>query len=111
MKAEDVTDTLERALTASGCDQAHVRRFRRMARCQEHDPCSRGALSSPNQGKTERWHHTLRNRVLLENYYLPGDLNAQIGHFIEHYNQHRYHEGLENLTPADGYLVRGWETR
>ena len=25
MKAEDVTDTLEMALTASGCDQAHVR--------------------------------------------------------------------------------------
>ena len=25
MKAEDVTDTLELALTASGCNQAHVR--------------------------------------------------------------------------------------
>jgi len=25
------------------------------------------------QGKIERWHQTLKNRILLENYYLPGD--------------------------------------
>ena len=31
------------------------------------------------QGKIERWHQTkLKNRILLENYYLPGDLEAQI---------------------------------
>ena len=24
------------------------------------------------QGKIERWHQTLKNRILLENYYLPG---------------------------------------
>ena len=29
------------------------------------------------QGKIERWHQTLKNRILLENYYLPGDLQAQ----------------------------------
>ena len=27
--------------------------------------------------KIERWHQTLKNRILLENYYLPGDLEAQ----------------------------------
>jgi putative transposase len=42
-------------------------------------------------------------------YYLPGDLEAQIGHFIEHYNHNRYHESLENLTPADVYFGRGRE--
>ena len=42
-------------------------------------------------------------------YYPPGDLEAQIGHFIEHYNHHRYHESLENLTPADVYFGRGRE--
>jgi hypothetical protein len=26
------------------------------------------------QGKIERWHQTVKNRILLENYYLPGDL-------------------------------------
>ena len=40
------------------------------------------------------------NRILLENYYLPGDLEAHIGDFVEHYNHCRYHESLKNLTPA-----------
>ena len=55
------------------------------------------------QGKIERWHQTLKNRILLENYYLPGDLESQIGAFIDHYNHQRYHESLGNLTPADAY--------
>ena len=29
------------------------------------------------QGKIERWHQTMKNRVLLENYYLLGDLEAK----------------------------------
>ena len=68
----------------------------------------RGAPNHPmTQGKIERWHQTLKNRILLENYYLPGDLEAQIAAFVEHYNHHRYHESLNNLTPADVYLGRG----
>jgi hypothetical protein len=46
------------------------------------------------------------NRILLENYFLPGDLAAQIGAFIEHYNLARYHESLENVAPADAYFGR-----
>jgi Integrase core domain. len=39
----------------------------------------RGAPLHPQtQGKIERWHQTLKNRVLLENYFLPGDLENQI---------------------------------
>ena len=68
----------------------------------------RGAPYHPQtQGKIERWHQTLKNRILLENYYLPGDLEAQIGAFVGHYNHHRYHESLKNLTPADVYTGRG----
>ena len=38
----------------------------------------RGAPLHPQtQGKIERWHQTLKNRILLENYYLPGDLEAR----------------------------------
>ena len=59
------------------------------------------------QGKTERWHQTLKNRILLENYYLPGDLEAHIDRFVEHYNHRRYHESLDNLTPADVYFGQG----
>jgi len=40
---------------------------------------SRGAPYHPQtQGKIERWRQTLKNRILLENYFLPGDLEKQI---------------------------------
>ena len=55
----------------------------------------------------ERWHQTLKNRILLENYFLPGNLERQIDAFVEHYNHCRYHESLGNLTPADVYFGRG----
>ncbi|WP_134682494.1 IS3 family transposase [Paracoccus ravus] len=67
-----------------------------------------GAPGHPQtQGKIERWHQTLKNRILLENYYLPGQLEEAIAAFVEHYNNHRYHESLGNLTPADVYFGRG----
>src|SRR6185437_10631409 len=59
------------------------------------------------QGKIERWHQTLKNRILLENYFLPGDLQAQIEAFVADYNHRRYHESIDNLTPADVYFGRG----
>jgi transposase InsO family protein len=123
MAASDVTDTLELALAASGCTQARVRHRPRLlsdngpgyiagelakwlgAHGMEH---ARGAPCHPQtQGKIERWHQTLKNRILLENYYLPGDLEAQVAAFVEHYNHQRYHESLNNLTPADVYFGRG----
>ena len=55
----------------------------------------------------ERWHQTMKNRVLLENDYRPGDLARQIGAFVDLYNNCRYQESLENLTPADVYRGRG----
>ena len=68
----------------------------------------RGAPHHPQtQGKIERWHQTLKNRILLENYYLPGDLEGNVGRFVEHYNHARYHESLNNLTPADVDFGRG----
>jgi putative transposase len=123
MKAQDVTDTLSLALDASGLDQATVAHRPRLLsdngssyisgdlaqwlgqRKMEH---VRGAPNHPQtQGKIERWHQTLKNRILLENYYLPGDLEAQVRAFVEHYNHRRYHESLSNLTPADVYFGRG----
>ena len=68
----------------------------------------RGAPNHPEtQGKIERWHQTLKNRVLLENHFLPGELEAAVAAFVDHYNHRRYHESLGNLTPADVYFGRG----
>jgi len=79
--------------------------FYTSANTQDH---SRGAPCHPRtQGKIERWHQTLKNRILLENYFLPGDLERQIAGFVDHYNHRRYHESISNLTPADVYFGRG----
>src|SRR5215203_5905642 len=34
-------------------------------------------------------------------------LEAQVGAFVEHYNNARYHASLSHLTPADVYFGRG----
>jgi putative transposase len=123
MRAEDVTETLDLALAASGCDSVEVVHKPRLLsdngssyvagdladwledRGMRH---IRGAPRHPQtQGKIERWHQTLKNRILLENYFLPGQLEHAIAAFVEHYNHHRYHESLGNLTPADVYSGRG----
>lgn len=122
MRAEDVTDTLDLALAASGCDHATVLHKPRLlsdngpsyiagelAEYIEANKMShvRGAPMHPQtQGKIEHWHQTLKNRILLENYFLPGDLETQIEAFVEHYNHQRYHESLNNVTPADAYFGR-----
>jgi putative transposase len=59
------------------------------------------------QGKIERWHLSLKSRILLENYYLPGDLERAVADFVEYYNHRRYHESLDNLTPANVYFGQG----
>ena len=67
MRAEDVTDTLELALTASGCDSAKVlhkprllsdngplhiaNRTRRVDRRQRHEPCPRRTAPPADPGQ------------------------------------------------------------
>ena len=52
----------------------------------------------------------MKFRVLLETYFLRGDLERQIGAFVEHCNYHRCHESLDNLTSANVYHERGAKT-
>jgi transposase InsO family protein len=40
----------------------------------------------------------MKNRILLDNYYLPGQLEQSIAEFVAYYNNRRYHESLDNLT-------------
>src|SRR5579864_1274950 len=123
MRAEDVTATLEMALQASGLHQAGLTQRPRLLSDNGSSYIAgdlakwlgdrnikhvRGAPYHPmTQGKIERWHQTLKNRILLENYFLPGDLEAQIEAFVDDYNHRRYHESIDNLTPADVYFGRG----
>jgi transposase InsO family protein len=123
MAASDVSDTLDDALSFTGLDQVKVKHKPRLLsdngpsyiasdladylddKGMEH---TRGRPYHPQtQGKIERWHRSLKNQILLENYYLPGDLEQRIGEFVDYYNHERYHESLNNLTPADVYYGRG----
>ena len=123
MTARDVSDTLSLALESSGLKSAKVHHRPRLL--SDNGPSyvsaelrnwlddqgmghTRGAPYHPmTQGKIERWHRSMKNQVLLENYYLPVDLKARIGEFVVYYNTQRYHESLKNLTPEDVYTGRG----
>jgi putative transposase len=122
MKAKDVTATLDLALAASGLDQMTVVHRPRLLSDngasyvatdlaqwldrQEMEHVRSAPYHPQTQGKIERWHQTLKNRILLEHYYLPDDLERQVAAFVAHYNHARYHESLDNLTPADVYFGR-----
>jgi len=126
MAAAYVTATLDLALQASGLDEAPLDQRPRLL--SDNGPSyvaseladwldqqgmrhTRGKPYHPmTQGKIERWHLSLKSRILLENYYLPGDLERAVAAFVEHYNHDRYHESLDNLTPADVYFGRGQRT-
>jgi len=123
MTASDVSDTLTIALRSSGLERVRVRHRPRLlsdngpsylsaqlGSClAEHGMThTRGKPYHPmTQGKIERYHRSMKNQILLENYYLPGQLEQRLAEFVDYYNLRRYHEGLNNLTPADVYFGRG----
>jgi transposase InsO family protein len=125
MGATDVTDTLDQALAFTGVDQVRVRHRPRLLsdngsaylsdelkeylgeRRMTH---TRGAPYHPQtQGKIERWHRSMKNVVKLQHYYFPWELEAALRDFVAYYNNERYHESLDNVTPADVYYGRQYE--
>jgi len=125
MNATDVQDTLRLALAKTGLDHVLVEHRPRLlsdnGSCylskdlqlfleRKHIEHTRGAPYHPmTQGKIERYHRSMKNIVNLQNYFLPGELESQIASFVDYYNNHRYHESLDNLTPADIYFGRAKE--
>ncbi len=122
MTADDVKQTLDIAIDITGIDAIHVLNKPRLL--SDNGPCylaaqlkeyldshhmehTRGApYHSQTQGKIERYHRTMKNLIKLQHYYLPGELEHEIEQFVEYYNNQRYHESLDNLTPADVYYGR-----
>ncbi len=122
MGATDVTETLDQALAITGVDQMRVQHRPRLLsdngsaylsgelrdylgeRRMAH---TRGAPYHPQtQGKIERYHRTMKNVVKLQHYYFPWELEAALRDFVAYYNNERYHESLDNVTPADVYFGR-----
>ncbi len=122
MQATDVTATLDLARAATGVDTVPV--WHRPRLLSDNGPCyvsgalaaylaehglthTRGAPYHPmTQGKIERYHRSLKSVIKLEHYYSPWELERAIARFVEHYNHRRYHESLQNVTPADVYAGR-----
>ena len=108
MTAEEVTLTLNMAILETGVKAEHVEMKPRFlsdnGSCyisgylkkflKAHDMNhSRGRPFHPQtQGKIERYHRSMKNILLLDNYYLPQELEARITEWVDYYNNHRYHE-------------------
>jgi transposase InsO family protein len=122
MTALDVKETLNEAVKVTKVDQVKVKHKPRLL--SDNGPCylsgelktyleergmthTRGAPYHPmTQGKIERYHRSMKNVVKLQHYYFPWELEKAIEKFVEYYNHHRYHESLNNVTPADVYFNR-----
>ena len=122
MQATDVMETLDLARAATGVDAVPVAHRPRLL--SDNGPCdisgqlatyleahglphTRSAPYHPmTQGKIERDHRSLKNVVKLEHDYTPWDVERAVAHFVEDYNHRRYHEALQNVTPADMFHGR-----
>lgn len=125
MAATDVKETLDRAIEKTGVTDVRVRHRPRLLSdngsayiskelgeylAEREIAHTRGRPYHPmTQGKIERYHRTLKNIVTLQHYYAAWELEREIGRFVGWYNEERYHESLDNLTPADVYHGRARE--
>jgi transposase len=119
MSADDVQELLDLAITKTGITKIKVRHRPRLL--SDNGPCYvsgqlksylkerkidhiRGRPYHPvTQGKIERFHRSLKNVINLDKYYYPWELEKQLEEFVNYYNHERYHESINNLTPADVY--------
>jgi hypothetical protein len=63
-------------------------------------------------GKTERFWGTLWRECVQSAVFLSLDeARRRVGHFIDHYNFQRPHQGLEGLVPADRYFAAAPQVR
>ena len=122
MKAEDVKETLDMAIEQTGVE--HVQVVQRPRLLSDNGPCYisrelksylekqdirhiRTKVYHPmTQGKIERYHRSMKNLILLDHYYSPTELTERIREWVDYYNNDRYHEAIDNVTPADKYYGR-----
>jgi len=51
----------------------------------------------------------MKNLILLDHYYSPSELEERIQEWVDYYNNHQYHEAIDNVTPSDKYCGRDKE--
>jgi transposase InsO family protein/transposase-like protein len=120
MEHEDVQKLVDEAMSITGLEEGQEKP--RML--SDNGPCYiaqdlkkflqkrqirhvRGRPMHPQtQGKIERYHRSIKNVVKLNKYYCPEELIDAIRSYVNFYNYFRYHESLDNVTPADVYFGR-----
>ncbi len=75
-----------------------------MLRAMQHIVAS--PFHPQTNGKLERYHRTAKAKVNLFIYHSPEALREAMASFVDYYNHQRYHEALDNVTPADVYYGR-----
>lgn len=125
MATTDVKELLDLAIERTGVEHVEVRHRPRLlsdngpafaSKQLESHLASRGMTQTHGapyhpmtQGKIERYHRSMKNVINLQKYYLPWELEREIERFVDYYNNERYHESLNNVTPADMYQGRHTE--
>lgn len=120
MNANDAEETLKLALSWAGIERVKV--YHRPRLLSDNGPAYHSTdlaafltqwrmkhiHSTPyhptTQGKIERWHRSMKSVVKLQNYYTPSELKQAIASWVDYYNNERFHESLDNVTPADVYF-------
>ena len=49
----------------------------------------------------------MKNVIKLNHYFCPSELEKAFDRWVDYYNEKRFHESLDNLTPKDVYLGQG----
>jgi putative transposase len=125
MATTDVKEILDLAVERTGVEEIEVKHRPRLL--SDNGPAyisndlrdylaergmtqTHGAPYHPmTQGKIERYHRSMKNEINLQKYYLPWELEQELERFVTYYNNKRYHESLNNVTPADVYNGRHLE--
>jgi len=125
MMAEDVKKTLDMAIERTGVEHVHVvhrprllsdngsayvsKELKRYLEANEIHHIRTKPYHPMTQGKIERYHRSMKNLILLDHYYSPSELEERIREWVDYYNNHRYHEAIDNVTPTDKYFGRDKE--
>jgi putative transposase len=122
MAATDVEETLLLALDFTGVEEMQVKHRPRLL--SDNGPAFiadalneflrpydiqqvHGRAHHPQtQGKIERYHRSMKSIVKLNTFFFPWELEQAIADFVAYYNYERYHESLDNVTPADVFFGR-----